>query len=214
MIETLFSDEHIVVVDKPAGMLTHPAKGTSGADLVSELTELGFKLAPSDDPYRPGIVHRLDRQVSGLLVCALSDLALKNLAGAFKRRDVEREYIACVAGQPQTDTGTIEAPIGSFKGRRRLDPTGRHAVTHFSVIRHMEDLTLLSVRLETGRTHQIRLHLASIGLPIVGDSTYGAVREGFSRPFLHAHVLGFLHPATGVAMRFVSELPKELAVCV
>jgi 23S rRNA pseudouridine1911/1915/1917 synthase len=169
---------------------------------------------------RPGIVHRLDKDTSGLLVVAKSDLAHRSLGAQFKAHSVEREYLALVRGSPRAEQGSIEAPIGRHPTDRKRFSTrarsGRHAVTHWRVEQRLAGLTLLRVSLETGRTHQIRVHLASAGLPVAGDPVYGRGRAlgrelGLARQALHAAVLGFDHPTRGERVRFVSTLPEDLS---
>src|SRR4051794_16241931 len=193
-----FEDEHLVVVDKPAGLVVHPAPGHATGTLVHGL--LSHDVAGGEEG-RPGIVHRLDRDTSGLLVVARSEEAHRRLQGLVRRRALERHYTALVRGHPRSRTGRIEAPIG----RDRRDPTRRslttdeprEAITHFEVARLLESHALLDVRLETGRTHQIRVHLAAIDLPIVGDPLYGTADAALGRQFLHAARLAFPHPMTG-----------------
>ena len=207
-----FEDEHLVVVDKPSGMTMHPGAGTSSGTLAGQLVTLG---AVGGDPDRPGIVHRLDRDTSGLLVVARSQAVFDALQQAIRTREVERRYLALVKGRPQSRTGRIDAPIG----RDRRDPTKRSldteeqrdAVTWFEVVETLPERTLLDVKLETGRTHQIRVHLAAIGLPVSGDVTYGAKGDlGLERQFLHAHRLSFTHPVTGSEINLESALPDDL----
>jgi 23S rRNA pseudouridine1911/1915/1917 synthase len=208
-----YEDEHLVVVDKPAGLVVHPAPGHATGTLVHGL--LARDIAGGDEG-RPGIVHRLDRDTSGLMVVARSEEAYRRLQALVRRRVLERSYLALVVGQPRSRRGRIEAPIG----RDRRDPlrhsldtdTPRDAVTHFEVIELLPRHTLLDVTLETGRTHQIRVHLAAIDLPVAGDSVYGRPRElGLERQFLHAARLAFTHPFTGVAVDVESPLPPDLA---
>jgi 23S rRNA pseudouridine1911/1915/1917 synthase len=206
-------DEALAVVDKPAGLVVHPAPSHSGPTLVGELGEL---LGGGADPERPGIVHRLDKGTSGLLVVARSDEAHAALQAQVQRREVERAYLALAGGRLASRTGTIDAPIGrAAKQRHRMAVSGaasREARTHFTVLELLVADTYLEARLETGRTHQIRAHFAAIGHPLVGDETYGgAQRFGLRRQFLHAHRLAFAHPVTGEAMEFTSELPGDLA---
>lgn len=206
-------DEALAVVDKPAGLVVHPAPSHSGPTLVDELGEL---LGGGADPERPGIVHRLDKGTSGLLVVARSDEAHAALQAQVQRREVERAYLALAGGRLASRTGTIDAPIGrAAKQRHRMAVSGaasREARTHFTVLELLVADTYLEARLETGRTHQIRAHFAAIGHPLVGDETYGgAQRPGLRRQFLHAHRLAFAHPVTGEAMEFRSELPADLA---
>ena len=213
-VRIAYEDEHLVVVDKPAGMTTHPGAGTSSSTLAGQLVTLGA--AGGDDPDRPGIVHRLDRDTSGLLVVARSQIAFGALQEAIRKREVERRYLALVKSRPRSRTGRIDAPIG----RDRRDPTKRsldtdeprEAVTWFEVEESLPEHTLLDVRLETGRTHQIRVHLTAIDLPVSGDATYGVKGDlGLERQFLHAHRLRFSHPVTGEQLDVESPLPDDLA---
>jgi 23S rRNA pseudouridine1911/1915/1917 synthase len=209
-IPVLYRDDHLLVVDKPAGLLVHPVPGFNGPTLVHGLLhEVG------GDGIRPGIVHRLDRDTSGLLVVARDDRTLARLQSLLRRRRISRSYAALVRGRPASRRGTIEAPIG----RDRRDPTrvsldsdvARPAVTHFSIAELLPHHTLLDVELETGRTHQIRVHLAAIGLPVVGDPVYGHGPElGLERQFLHAARLRFPHPQTGEEIDVSSPLPADL----
>jgi 23S rRNA pseudouridine1911/1915/1917 synthase len=207
-----FEDEHLLVVDKPAGVVVHPGAGRRGGTLVHGL--LG-RTAGGDDPDRPGIVHRLDRDTSGLLVVARSDEAYTRLQELIRRRLVERRYLALVKGTPRSRTGRIEAPIGRDRRdrmRHSLDTaTPRDAVTLFELRELLPEHALLEVRLETGRTHQIRVHLESIGLPIAGDPVYGSRGDlGLARQFLHAHHLRFAHPFSGEQVDVGSPLPADL----
>jgi 23S rRNA pseudouridine1911/1915/1917 synthase len=209
-----YEDEHLLVVDKPAGVVVHPSAGHAGGTLVHGL--LAHSIAGGEAAERPGIVHRLDRDTSGLLVVARSDEAHRRLQRHLRRRELEREYLALVRGRPRSRRGRIEAAIG----RDRVDPTKisldtavpREAVTEFETLDLLREHALLSVRLETGRTHQIRVHLAAIGLPVAGDPVYGVERDlGLERQFLHAARLTFPHPFTGDAVRVESALPADLA---
>jgi 23S rRNA pseudouridine1911/1915/1917 synthase len=207
-----YEDEHLVVVDKPAGLVVHPAPGHTTGTLVHGL--LAHDVAGGDDD-RPGIVHRLDRDTSGLMVVARSEEAHKRLQELVRRRELERHYRALVVGRPRSRAGRIEAPIG----RDRRDPmrhsldtdSPREAVTHFEVVELFPRHTLLDVKLETGRTHQIRVHLNAIGLPVAGDPVYGRPHElGLERQFLHAGRLAFAHPFTGEQVDVDSPLPEDL----
>ncbi len=210
-----FEDEYLLVVDKPAGLVTHPAPGVRGPTLVHAL--LAHQIAGGDDPERPGIVHRLDRDTSGLLVVAKKPAAHRRLQELLRDRTIERRYRALVHGRPPSRRGTIEAPIG----RDPLDPArmgidgraARDAVTHFTLDDTLGRYSLLDVKLDTGRTHQIRVHLAAIGHPVVGDPLYGrgGAELGLDRQFLHAGALAFPHPVSGEELRFASPLPKDLA---
>jgi 23S rRNA pseudouridine1911/1915/1917 synthase len=206
-----YEDEHLLVVDKPAGVVVHPSPGHASGTLVHGLAGL---LGGGEAPERPGIVHRLDRDTSGLLVVARTEDAYRGLRNLVRRRALERRYKALVRGRPRSWRGRIEAPIGRDRReptRMSLDTdTPRDAVTHFEVDRLLDRHALLDVRLETGRTHQIRVHLAAIGLPVVGDPTYGVTDERLRRQFLHAWRLAFPHPLSGEQVEVESPLPQDL----
>ena len=210
-LRVAYEDEHLLVVDKPAGVVVHPAPGHARGTLVHGLLEHG---AAGGDPDRPGIVHRLDRDTSGLLVVARSAEAHARLQRLVRRRELEREYVALVRGRPRSRKGRIEAPIGRDRTtpfRQSLDTDSpRDAVTHFEVERMWPAHALLRVRLVTGRTHQIRVHLAAIGLPVVGDTVYGVPEPALGRQFLHAGRLAFPHPFTDERVEVESPLPPEL----
>jgi 23S rRNA pseudouridine1911/1915/1917 synthase len=208
-----FEDEHLLVVDKPAGIAVHPSRGHASGTLVHGL--LAHAVAGGEEAERPGIVHRLDRDTSGLLVVARSDEAHRRLQQLLRRRKLVREYLALVRGRPRSKRGRIEAAIG----RDRHDPTrvsldtdtARDAVTNFEVIETMRRHALLRAALETGRTHQIRVHLAAIDLPVAGDPVYGVEGDlGLARQFLHAARLAFPHPFTGEPVEAESPLPADL----
>jgi 23S rRNA pseudouridine1911/1915/1917 synthase len=206
-------DDALAVVDKPAGLVVHPAPSHSGPTLVDELGDI---LGGGGDPERPGIVHRLDKGTSGLLVVARSDEAHAALQAQVQRREVERVYLALAGGKLGSRTGTIDAPIGrASRQRHRMAVSGaasRQARTHFTVLELLSLESYLEARLETGRTHQIRAHFAAIGHPLTGDSTYGGARRyDLERQFLHAHRLAFDHPLSGERLRFESGLPTDLA---
>jgi 23S rRNA pseudouridine1911/1915/1917 synthase len=209
-----YEDGDLVVVDKPAGLVVHPAPGHATGTLVHGL--LAHDVAGGDED-RPGIVHRLDRDTSGLMVVARSEEAYKRLQQLVRKRELERHYRALVVGRPRSRSGRIEAPIG----RDRRDPmrhsldtdTPRDAVTHFELVELYPRHALLDVRLETGRTHQIRVHLAAIDLPVAGDPVYGRARElGLERQFLHAARLAFTHPFSGRLVDVESPLPEDLQI--
>jgi 23S rRNA pseudouridine1911/1915/1917 synthase len=207
------ADEHLLVVDKPAGVVVHPAPGHAGGTLAQALAAAG---AAGGEEDRAGIVHRIDRDTSGLLVVARSQQAYEKLQRLVRRRQITREYLALVVGRPRSRRGTIDAPIGRDRRdrlRHSLDTdTPRAAVTHFELEELLPRHALLRVRLETGRTHQIRVHLAAIDLPVAGDPTYGVASDlGLERQFLHAARLAFAHPITGEAVNVSSPLPPELA---
>ena len=207
----VFQDEYLAIVDKPAGLVVHPGAGRAGGTLVDALAGI-VGGGPAD---RRGIVHRLDRDTSGLLVVARSEQAHKRLSNLVRRRSLERTYLALVRGRPASRAGRIEAPLG----RDREDPTRfsldtdtpRDAITHFETRESYPGHTLLEVRLETGRTHQIRVHLAAIGLPVVGDPVYGFPEPALGRQFLHATRLAFEHPFTEERIQADSPLPPDLA---
>jgi 23S rRNA pseudouridine1911/1915/1917 synthase len=208
-----YEDEHLLVVDKPAGIVVHPARGHARGTLVHGL--LALEAEGGDEPDRPGIVHRLDRDTSGLMVVARSAEAHRRLQDLVRARTVTREYAALVVGRPRSRTGTIEAPIGRDRHdplRQSLDTdTPRDAVTHFEVEELLPGHARLRVTLETGRTHQIRVHLAAIELPVSGDPVYGRPGDlGLERQFLHARRLAFTHPMTGERVDVSSPLPPDL----
>jgi 23S rRNA pseudouridine1911/1915/1917 synthase len=205
-------DEWLAVVDKPAGLVVHAGAGVRGPTLVDELGPL---LGGGSDPVRPGIVHRLDRDTSGLMIVARSDEAHRRLAAMIKARAVSREYRALVEGRLRSRSGTIDAPLGrDYRAPQRRAVRGRgarDARTHFEALELLPADTYVAARLETGRTHQIRAHFAAIGHPVAGDPRYGhSGRHGLERQFLHSARLAFEHPFTGEALEFESELPPDL----
>ncbi len=207
-----YEDEHLIVVDKPAGVVVHPARGHAQGTLAQALAG---RAAGGEDAYRAGIVHRLDRDTSGLLVVAKSDEVHRRLKAALAARDIRREYLALVEGRPAARSGTIEAPIGRDRRQRMLmsidSDLPKPAITHFELDRALPQSSLLRVRLETGRTHQIRVHLKAIGHPVCGDRDYGRKNlYGLSRQFLHAARLAFAHPVTGEPVDVTSGLPDDL----
>ena len=211
-LAVVHEDAHVLVVDKPAGLVVHPAPGHEGPTMADALAALG---AAGGDPERPGIVHRLDRDTSGLLVVARSEAAFAALSEAIRERRVERRSLALVRGVARSRTGRIDAPVGRDRRdrtRRSIDSDApREAVTWFEVCEPLGERTLLEVRLETGRTHQIRVHLAAIELPVCGDHVYGVPGDlGLERQFLHAERLRFVHPVTREEIDVTSPLPSDL----
>jgi 23S rRNA pseudouridine1911/1915/1917 synthase len=209
-----YEDAHLFVVDKAAGVVVHPGSGHAGGTLAHAVALIGAEGGEEDE--RAGIVHRLDRDTSGLLVVARSPEAYKGLERLVRRRELVREYLALVVGKPRSRSGTIDAPIGRDRRdrvRHSLDTdTPRAAVTHFELEELLDGYALLRVRLETGRTHQIRVHLEAIDLPVAGDPTYGKLGVlGLDRQFLHAARLAFTHPITGEEIDISSPLPPDLA---
>jgi 23S rRNA pseudouridine1911/1915/1917 synthase len=207
-----YEDEHLLVVDKPAGVVVHPARGHAAGTLAQALSGV----AGGGEEGRAGIVHRLDRDTSGLLVVAKSAESHRRLKAALQAREIEREYLALVEGRPPARSGTIDAPLGRDRRVRTRMSTdsddAREAVTHFEIERALPATTLLRVRLQTGRTHQIRAHLQAIGHPVVGDPEYGTPgRLGLERQFLHAARLAFAHPLGGERIEVTSPLPADLA---
>ncbi|MBV9471578.1 MAG: RluA family pseudouridine synthase [Solirubrobacterales bacterium] len=210
--EVAYEDEHLLVVDKPAGVVVHPARGHWAGTLAQALEG---RAAGGGEPWRAGIVHRLDRDTSGLLVVAKNDAVHRALKSLLAARRLRREYVALVEGHPPARTGTIDAPIGRHRRDRKLmsidSAEPREARTHFEIERLLPEAALLRVVLDTGRTHQIRVHLAAIGHPVAGDPQYGAAgRFGLTRQFLHATRLAFPHPVTGAEIDTHSELPEDL----
>ncbi|MEA2430640.1 MAG: rRNA synthase [Thermoleophilaceae bacterium] len=211
-----YEDEHLLVVDKPAGVVVHPAPGHEVGTLAQALASRGA--AGGADAWRPGIVHRLDRDTSGLMVVAKSDAVHRALQELIRRREMRREYLALVSGRPDARSGTIDAPIGRDRRDRTAHSTStdrpREAVTHFEIEQAFPRTTLLRVHLETGRTHQIRVHLAAIGHPVCGDAQYGGAAcgrgLGLTRQYLHAAKLVFMHPITGGLVLCESNLPVDL----
>jgi len=212
-------DDDVVVVDKPVGVAAHPSPGWSGPTVVGALAAAGYRVATSGAAERQGVVHRLDVGTSGLMVVAKSERAYTVLKRAFKERTVEKVYHAVVQGHPEPTTGTIDAPIGrhpSADYKFAVVADGKHSVTHYEVLEMVPTASLVEVHLETGRTHQIRVHMAAVRHPCVGDLTYGAdpvlaARLGLSRQWLHAVRLGFDHPSTGDWLEVTSEYPPDLA---
>ena len=214
-----YEDEDVVVIEKPSGMLTHPAGNVTSGTLVNALLHRAGPLAPVGGPARPGIVHRLDKGTSGVLVVARSELGHKKLVAQFSQRTTGRTYVALAAGSLPLEEGTIEAPIGRSSRNPKLFAVSplaaKEAKTTFAVLeRFGGEATLVRLRLHTGRTHQIRVHLAYLGYPVLGDETYGKPSDVIDRPALHAHTLAFDHPASGARMRFLSPLPPDIiAAC-
>ncbi|MEW6446629.1 MAG: RluA family pseudouridine synthase [Bacillota bacterium] len=214
-LEIFYEDQDLLVVNKPRGMVVHPGAGHYHGTLVNALLFHCRDLSGINGVLRPGIVHRLDKDTSGLLVVAKNDAAHLSLAAQLKERKVTREYVALVYGTVKEDAGTVSAPIGRHPRDRKkmaVNPKGREAVTHFTVAARFRKYTLLRLHLNTGRTHQIRVHLAYIGHPVVGDLKYGPARPhlGLEGQFLHAGTLGFTHPKSGKPLRFEAPLPPEL----
>jgi 23S rRNA pseudouridine1911/1915/1917 synthase len=223
-----YEDEHLIVIDKPAGMVVHPAVGNITGTLVNALLHhCRGRLSGINGVARPGIVHRIDKDTSGLLVVAKSDAAHEGLAVQFAAHTVHRRYIAVCAGHPSPAAGTIDARVGrSDADRKKMtvlpnnSSRGKTAITHYKVTQRLDEAALIECRLETGRTHQIRVHFASIGHPLLGDPVYGRTPKplrplldtlGFARQALHAAELGFVHPKSGETLRFAADLPPDMA---
>jgi 23S rRNA pseudouridine1911/1915/1917 synthase len=230
-LTVVFEDEHLIVVDKAAGMVVHPAPGNMDGTLVNALlAHCGGSLSGIGGVRRPGIVHRIDKDTSGLLVVAKSGAAHAGLSAQFAAHDLEREYHTLVWGHPRPTTGRIEQTIGRHPGDRKkmavVNRGGKHSVTHYRTLaRYDAEIAMLACTLETGRTHQIRVHMAYLGFPVIGDPIYTSIRRrrssvkrsevpveisGFRRQALHAAVLGFLHPVDGSNCRFESPLPEDM----
>lgn len=226
-LDVVFEDDHLIVVNKPAGLVVHPAAGNPDGTLVNALLHhCRGQLSGINGVARPGIVHRIDKDTSGLLVVAKSDAAHEGLARQFADHSITRAYLAVCAGHPVPSMGTIAGRIGRSDANRKkmavLPPNsarGKHAVTHYKTLKLLRDCALIECRLETGRTHQVRVHCASIGHPLLGDPTYGRTpaglrpllkQLGFARQALHAASLGFDHPITGERVDFRAELPSDM----
>ncbi|MDD5174248.1 MAG: RluA family pseudouridine synthase [Candidatus Omnitrophica bacterium] len=215
-LDIVYEDKYLLVVNKPQGMVTHPAPGNYTGTLVNALLAYCDDLSGIGGVLKPGIVHRLDKGTSGLLLVAKTDDAHKKLAAQFKDKTTKRVYLALVNGNVELDNGTVELPIGrSVRDRKKMavkfdDESSKEAITHYKVIKRFGDFTLLECRLGTGRTHQIRVHLSYIGHPILGDEKYGT-KGKFKMPMLHAATIGFTHPVTKKFMEFSSKPPKEMA---
>ena len=214
-LDILYEDNDVIVVNKPKGMVVHPAAGNYTGTLVNAImAHSGDNLSGINGVIRPGIVHRIDKDTSGILVIAKNDIAHVELAKQLKDHTMKRVYVAIVKGNIKSDEGTIDAPIGRHKIHRKkmaVVKDGRHAVTHYKVIKRVDNLTVIEARLETGRTHQIRVHMSHIGHPLLGDDVYGDGKNKyhFEGQALHAKILGFVHPITNEYMEFESELPEE-----
>ena len=217
-LDVLYEDERLLVINKPPGLVVHPAPGNWRGTLVSALLHHWRGPRPGLDPGRPGIVHRLDKDTSGVLVIAKDPETLTALGTQFRRREVEKQYVALVWGRLRTQRGTISEPIGRnpvHRTRMAVRRGGREALTAFEVIERFDEVTMVRLFPRTGRTHQLRVHLAAIGHPIVGDAVYGRARNRkgellIQRQALHAEQIVFLHPATGERMRFAAPLPPDL----
>lgn len=217
-LDVVYEDDDVIVVDKPAGVAAHPSPGWMGTTVVGGLAAAGVRVSTSGAAERAGVVHRLDAGTSGLMVVAKSESAYTALKRAFKERTVDKVYLALAQGHPDPTAGTIDAPIGRHpraEYRFAVIADGRPSVTHYETLEAFRAATLLEVHLETGRTHQIRVHFAHLRHPLVGDTMYGAdptlgERLGIDRQWLHAARLGFTHPATGEWVSFESPLPADL----
>ncbi|SDZ90375.1 23S rRNA pseudouridine1911/1915/1917 synthase [Oribacterium sp. KHPX15] len=216
-LDIVYEDEDFLIVNKPKGMVVHPAAGHYQGTLVNAvMNHCGEELSTINGVMRPGIVHRIDKNTTGLLVVCKNDKSHKSLAEQLKEHSITRKYVAVVCGNIKEDSGTVDAPLGRSKKDRKKQAIdmvdGRNAVTHFRVLERFGDYTLVECVLETGRTHQIRVHMASIGHPVLGDDVYGPKRCPFTLEgqCLHAKVLGFIHPSTGEYVEFDSEYPEYL----
>jgi len=213
--DIIYEDDDLLVIDKPAGLVVHPAPGHSNHTLVNAILSHLSGLPGTGDPLRPGIVHRLDKDTSGLMLVARNSAAQTNLSDQFKARSVVKAYLVLVKGHLAPEHGIIEAPVGrDSRNWKRMavvtEGRGREARTQYHVVKYMDSYTLLEVMPETGRTHQIRVHLSAIGYPVVGDATYGVKSAHLSRQFLHASRLGFHLPSSGEYVEFESHLPPDL----
>lgn len=218
-LRIVYDDDDLVVVDKPVGVAAHPSPGWTGPTVIGGLAGAGYRIATSGAAERQGVVHRLDVGTTGLMIVAKSELAYSVLKDAFRNRTVDKRYRALVQGHPDPSRGTIDAPIGrhpTHDYRWAVVGNGRPSVTHYETVEAFRAASLLDIRLETGRTHQIRVHMAAVRHPCVGDLTYGAdptlsARLGLDRQWLHAYSLSFDHPSDGRSMHLVSEPPADLS---
>lgn len=214
-LEVVYEDSDVIVINKPRGMVVHPAAGHYSGTLVNGLMAHCGDLSGINGKLRPGIVHRIDKDTSGLIMAAKNDHAHRSLAAQLQEHSVTRKYVAVVHGVMQHQSGTVDAPIGRDPSDRKLytvtDKNSRHAVTHFAVVERLKNHSILELRLETGRTHQIRVHMKYIGFPLVGDPMYGKSRDKeMQGQALHAEVLGFVHPSTGEYLEFSAPLPQDM----
>ncbi len=213
-IEIIYEDKDVIVVNKPKGMVVHPAPGNYTGTLVNALLYHCTDLSSINGVIRPGIVHRIDKDTTGILVVAKNDEAHNKLSEQLKEHAMKREYYALVEGRIKQDNGTVDKPLARSKRDRlkiAITPEGKRAVTHYEVLERFKNSSLIKCVLETGRTHQIRVHMASIGYPLVGDPTYGFKKGKFKNEgqMLHAKTLGFIHPSSGEYVEFTSELPDN-----
>lgn len=222
-LDIVFEDDHLLVVDKPAGLVVHPAAGNLDGTLVNALLHhCAGRLSGIGGVARPGIVHRIDKDTSGLLVVAKTDRAHEGLAKQFADHSIERRYLAITNGTPMPPAGTVDAPLARSPQNRKkvaIQPRGKRAVTHYKTLQRLRDAALVECQLETGRTHQVRVHMASIGHPLLGDPVYGKTKAvhreilhelGFHRQALHAAVIGFVHPVDRKNCRFESKIPDDM----
>jgi 23S rRNA pseudouridine1911/1915/1917 synthase len=224
-LQVVYEDEHLIVIDKPAGLVVHPAAGNPDGTLVNALLHhCAGQLSGIGGVARPGIVHRIDKDTSGLMIAAKTDRAHEGLARQFHAHSIDRRYLAIVNGRLLAGSGTVDARLGrSSTNRKKIAVVGadqgKHAVTHWRNLRNLCDAALVECRLETGRTHQVRVHMASLGHPLLGDPVYGKVKAahrpvletlGFRRQALHAARLGFIHPVKSIALAFDSEMPDDM----
>lgn len=223
-LEIFYIDKHLVVVNKPSGMVVYPAAGHSRGTLINALLYRGKKLEAPGGPLRPGVVHRLDKDTSGVMVIALDTASYYGLAEQFKQRTITRRYVSLIYGNPKEKSGQISLAIGRSETDRKKMSTrirrGKEALTLWKIIERFRNASLIEAKLRTGRTHQIRVHFASIGHPVLGDRTYGrkidiGLKEkklSFPRQMLHAELLGFIHPVTGEYLEFRSPLPEDMEI--
>ncbi len=222
-LNVVYEDDHLIVIDKQAGLVVHPAAGNLDGTLVNALLHhCQGSLSGIGGVARPGIVHRIDKDTSGLMVAAKTDRTHEGLARQFKAHSIDRRYKAIVSGLPRVKAGTVDAPLARSPQNRKkvaIVSGGNHAITHWRELRELRDAALVECRLETGRTHQVRVHMASLGHPLVGDPVYGRTKSshralletlGFHRQALHAARLGFIHPISSVALSFESEMPADM----